>query len=97
MIPIVTPIIAFLLPVFVICRAYKDRPPQRAYLYCVGSFTAALTALCLEVHTVGQRAAAGDFGGIADTIGAVLLICGAIAAVTVLLNVLALTAVYGEK
>jgi hypothetical protein len=96
MIPVVTPLIAFLLPVFVIYRSYQDRPVKRAYLYSVGSFASALGAVCMEVRTVGLRAAAGDFGGIADTITAVLIICMVIAGVTVLLNWLALAAAYGE-
>ena len=96
MIPIFTPLIAVLLPVFVLYRRYKDKPLKKAYLYSVGSFASALTAVCLEVRTVGLRAAAGDFGGIEDTIGAVLVICIGIAVVTVALNLLALAAAYGE-
>ena len=97
MIPVLTPLIAFLLPVFVIYRSYKDRPLQRAYLYSVGSFTSALAAVCIEVRTIGLRADAGDFAGIQDTITVVLMICIVIAAVTVMLNWLALTAAYGKN
>lgn len=97
MIPVLTPLIAVMLPLYVIWRYYKNRPVKRAYLYSVVSFTAALTAVCLEVHTIGTRCAAGDFGGIADTIQAVLLICAGITAVTVLLNFLALAAAYGDQ
>ena len=96
MIPVITPLIAVLLPVFVLYRCYKNQPPKKAYLYSVGSFASALAAVCIEVRTVGTRAAAGDFGGIADTITAVLVICIGIAVVTVLLNLLALAAAYGE-
>ena len=96
MIPIFTPLIAVLLPAFVLYRCYKERPLKKAYLYSVGSFTAALTAVCLEVRTIGIRAAAGDFGGIEDTMTAVLIICVGIAVVTVLLNLMALAAAYGE-
>jgi len=96
MIPVLTPIIAVLLPVFVLYRCYKERPLKKAYLYSVGSFTAALTAVCLEVRTIGIRAAAGDFGGIEDTMTEVLIICVGIAVVTVLLNLMALAAAYGE-
>lgn len=92
MVPILTPLIAVLLPCILLYRCYKEKPVKRAYLYSVGSFSAALTAVCLEVHTIGQRAVAGDFGGIADTIDAVLMICIAVAVVTVLLNGLALAA-----
>ncbi|MBQ3255921.1 MAG: hypothetical protein IJA67_00695 [Oscillospiraceae bacterium] len=96
MIPIFTPLIAVLLPAFVLYRCYKERPLKKAYLYSVGSFTAALTAVCLEVRTIGIRAAEGDFGGIEDTMTAVLIICVGIAVVTVLLNLMALAAAYGE-
>ena len=94
MIPVITPLIAVLLPVFVIWRYYKQRPLKKAYLYSVGSFASALAAVCIEVRTIGIRAAAGDFGGIADTMTAVLVICVGIAVVTVVLNLLALAAVY---
>ena len=96
MIPVITPLIAVLLPVFVLYRCYKEKPIKKAYLYSVGSFASALSAVCIEVRTVGIRAAAGDFGGIADTMTAVLMICVGIAVVTVLLNLLALAAVYRE-
>jgi hypothetical protein len=96
MIPVITPMIAVLLPVFVLYRCYKECPVKKAYLYSVGSFASALAAVCIEVRTVGTRAAAGDFGGIADTMTAVLVICIGIAVVTVLLNLLALAAAYEE-
>ena len=97
MIPVFTPLIAVLLPMVVLYRCYKERPVKKAYLYSVGSFTSALAAVCVEVRTIGLRAAAGDFGGIEDTMTAVLIICIGIAAVTVLLNWLALAASYGEQ
>ena len=97
MLPILTPLIAVLLPVIVLYRCYKDRPVKRAYLYSAGSFTAALAAVCLEVVTIQRRVLSGDFGGIEDTIGAVLMICIGISVVTVLLNLLALTAAYTEE
>lgn len=97
MVPIITPLIAVLLPVFVLYRCYRNRPLKRAYLYCAGSFTAALAAVCLEVVTIRRRVLSGDFGGIEDTIGAVLMICIGISVITVLLNLLALTAAYTEE
>ena len=96
MIPVITPLIAFLLPVLVIYRSYREKPLPHAYRYSVVSFASALTAVCIEVRTIGLRAAAGDFGGIADTIDAVFIICIAIAAVTVLLNLLALASAHSE-
>lgn len=97
MVPIFTSLMAVLLPVIVIYRSYKNRPVKRAYLYSVGSFTAALIAVCLEVVTIRRRVFSGDFGGIEDTIDAVLVICIGIIVVTVLLNLLALTAAYAEE
>ena len=96
MIPIITPLIAILLPVFVLYRFYKEQPLKKAYLYSVGSFASALAAVCMEVRTIGIRADAGDFGGIADTMTAVLMICVGIAVVTVVLNLLALAVAYKE-
>ena len=96
MIPIITPLIAILLPVFVLYRCYKEQPLKKAYLYSVGSFASALAAVCMEVRTIGIRADAGDFGGIADTMTAVLMICVGIAVVTVVLNLLALAVAYKE-
>lgn len=97
MVPVLTPLIAVLLPVIVIYRSYKELPIKRAYLYSVGSFTSALIAVILEVVTIRRRVFSGDFGGIADTIGAVLVICIGIMVITVLLNLLALAAAYSEE
>ena len=96
MIPVITPLIAVLLPVLVIYRCYREQPVKKAYLYSVGSFASALAAVCMEVRTIGTRAAVGDFGGIADTMTAVLMICIGIAVVAVVLNLLALAAAYKE-
>lgn len=97
MVPIITPLIAVLLPVIVLYRSYKELPIKRAYLYSVGSFTSALIALILEVVTIRRRVVSGDFGGIEDTIGAVLIICIGITVMTVVLNLLALAAAYAEE
>ena len=97
MVPILTPLIAVLLPIIVLYRSYKELPIKRAYMYSVGSFTSALIAVCLEVVNIRRRTMAGDFGGIEDTIGAVLAICIGITAVIVLLNLLALAAAYTEE
>jgi len=97
MVPVLTPLIAVLLPVIVIYRSYKELPIKRAYLYSVGSFTSALIAVILEVVTIRRRVFSGDFGGIEDTIGAVLVICIGITVITTLLNLLALAAAYSEE
>jgi len=96
-IPIFTSLIAILLPIFILYRYQNNHPVKRAYLYSIGSFTSALIALCLEVITIRRRVFSGDFGGIEDTIGAVLMICIGITVVTVLLNLLALAGAYTDK
>ena len=95
MLPVILPLTAFALPVMVICRNAK-RPVRRPYRYSLASFAAALGAQCQEVWVFRQRALAGDFSGIGDTAGAVLALCVAIAAVTLLLNLIALGLSYED-
>lgn len=95
MLPVILLLTAFALPVMVICRNAK-RPVRRPYRYSLASFAAALGALCQEVWVFRQRALAGDFSGIGDTAGAVLALCVAIAAVTLLLNLIALGLSYED-
>lgn len=95
MLPVLLPLIAFALPVLVINRSAR-RPVRKPYRYSLASFAAALGALCQEVWVFRQRAQAGDISGICDTAGAVLLLCAVIAAVTLLLNLIALGLSYEE-
>ena len=90
MVPIVSIFLTIALPAVVICRTDRDRPLRRAYLYSIGSFVFCCVAMIQEILTIKRRLLAGDIGGIEDTIGAVILICVGLLAVTVLLNVLAL-------
>ena len=90
---IILPNIAFCLPLHMILTKH---PVRRPWLYSVISFAAALGALCQEVWVFRQRALAGDFSGIGDTAGAVLALCVAIAAVTLLLNLIALGLSYED-
>ncbi len=60
------------------------------WLFSVGSF-ASFALVCMdELFTIRRRTFSGDFGGIEDTIGAVLLITGAVAIAVLLLNALLL-------
>ena len=96
MIPVILPLIGVLLPVMVIARR-EHSPVRHPFLYSIGSFACFLGALCQEVHTILQRVTSGDFGGIEDTIGAVLLICIALSVTALLLNAIALAISYGKK
>lgn len=95
MLPVILPLISFSLPVIVILRSAK-RPVRKPYRYSLASFAAALGALCQEVWVFRRRADAGDISGICDTAGAVLALCAAIAAVTLLLNLIALGLSYED-
>lgn len=95
MLPVILPLTAFALPVMVICRNAK-RPVRKPYRYSLASFAAALGALCQEVWVFRRRADAGDVSGLCDTVGAVLTLCVIIAAVTLLLNLIALGLSYED-
>lgn len=86
MIPVFCILLAWALPAFVLWRSGKGKPPRLPYLYPIGSFTACAAGMILELYTIRDRANAGDFGGIQDTIDAVLLLCFILLAGTVLLN-----------
>ncbi len=89
MVPVLLPVIAFALPVIVIVRNEK-RPVRRPGLFSLGSFAAALGALCQELWVFYRRAGNGDVSGILDTAGAVLAIGIGISLVCLLLNLIAL-------
>lgn len=95
MLPVLLPLLAFALPVVVITRNAK-RPVKKPYRYSIASFAAVLGALCQELWVFRRRADAGDISGICDTAGAVLALCVIIAAVTLLLNLIALGLSYEE-
>lgn len=95
MLPVLLPFIAFALPVIVIVRNEK-RPVRRPWLFSLGSFAAALGALCQELWVFCRRAGNGDVSGILDTAGAVLAIGIGISVLCLLLNMIALGLSYGE-
>ena len=72
------------------------RPLRNPWLFSVASFLC-FAAMCMdELFTIHRRTFSGDFGGIEDTIGAVLLITGAVAAAVVVLNAIVLGIWYGK-
>lgn len=95
MLPLILPLIAFALPLTVIARNEK-RPVGRPWLFSLGSFSAALGALCQELWMFYRRSGAGDVSGILDTAGAVLIIGIGISVVCIVLNLIALGLSYGD-
>ena len=95
MVPVLLPLTAFALPAIVIARNEK-RPLRRPWLFSLGSFAAALGALCQELWVFYLRADKGDVSGILDTAGAVLVIGIGISLMCLLLNLIALTLSYGK-
>lgn len=95
MVPVLMPLLAFGLPALVIMRNEK-RPVRRPWLFSLGSFAAALAALCQELWVFCRRAGNGDVSGILDTAGAVLVIGIGISLMCLLLNLIALTLSYGR-
>lgn len=95
MVPVLMPLLAFGLPALVIMRNEK-RPVRRPWLFSLGSFAAALAALCQELWVFCHRAGNGDVSGILDTAGAVLVIGIGISLVCLALNLIALALSYGK-
>ncbi len=95
MVPVLMPLLAFGLPALVIMRN-KKRPVRRPWLFSLGSFAAALAALCQELWVFCRRAGNGDVSGILDTAGAVLVIGIGISLVCLALNLIALALSYGK-
>lgn len=95
MLPVLLPLIAFALPVMVVVRNEK-RPVRRPWLFSLGSFAAALGALCQELWVFYLRADKGDVSGILDTAGAVLVIGIGISLICLVLNLIALGLSYGD-
>lgn len=95
MVPVLMPLLAFGLPALVIMRNEK-RPVRRPWLFSLGSFAAALAALCQELWVFYLRTDKGDVSGILDTTGAVLVIGIGISLVCLALNLIALALSYGK-
>lgn len=96
MLPIILPLVSFVLPIIVIVRSGK-RPVKRPFVYSLCSFAAAMGAICQELWMIWQRSLAGDSSGIFDTAGAALALSVGIALAALLLNLIALGLSYGDK
>ena len=83
------PIIALLL--------YSSHTPKKPWIYSLGSFLL-FSLMCMdEFFTLYRRCFSGDFGGIEDTIGAVVLVTGFAAVAVLLLNALLLGVYYSRE
>lgn len=74
----------------------SSRGKKRLWPFSLGSFLFYVLVCMDELFTIRRRCFGGDFGGIEDTIGAVLLITGTLALVVIILNAV-LLAVCCEK
>ena len=96
MIPLIQALLAFALPLFVIWKGAKAKTVRRPQVFAAGSFACCAWGLIAELTTLKARLAAGDIGGIEDTIDGVIVLSVLFAGATVLLNLAALS-MAGEK
>ena len=96
MIPMISIAFAIGLPAFALWRNGKA-PIRRPYLFSIASFAFCAVAVILELFTVKRRALSGDFGGILDTIDAVLMISIGLVVFTIIINLLLLGTTWEEN
>lgn len=94
MIPVISILFAFALPLFAIIKNRRKSPLKRPYLFSVASFVFCAIGIIAEIFSIRRRLFSGDIGGIEDTIGAVLLICIVLLVVTTVLNLILLVFSY---
>ena len=96
MIPVVGIVLAVGLPA---CALWVNgkAPIKRPYLFSLASFLCCAAAVVQELFTVKRRALSGDFGGILDTIDAVLMISIAVVVSTLIVNLFLLGITWEEK
>ena len=97
MIPVISILLAFALPVFVLWQTNRGKMPKHPYLFSAGSFACCAWGMIAEILGIKQRLLAGDIGGIQDTIDAVVMICVILLVVTLVLNLLLLGLTYEEQ
>lgn len=95
MLPIASIILALGLPAYALWRNGR-KPLRRPYLLSIGSFLFCSVGMITELFAVKQRVAAGDIGGLADTIDAVLMLCVGLLILTVIENALLLGLSYEQ-
>ncbi|MBR5382075.1 MAG: hypothetical protein IK136_05585 [Oscillospiraceae bacterium] len=96
MLPILFPVLALFLAVFVMHRS-RVKPLRHPYFFSAGSLACGFAAVIAQLFVVKRRVLSGDYGGIEDTIDAVILISVALALVVLLLNVIALGLAFWQK
>lgn len=84
-----------LLPGYAMAKQNK-RPVKRPYAYSSLSFASALATLCVVLMSIKARALNSDYGGIEDTIGA-LVVIAVIFSVFIVLENLLMLGLYYEK
>ncbi len=94
MIPLLHILFAFGLPCYAIWRSQKHRPLRHPYFFSIGSFVFCASGIIAELFTVKARLLSGDFGGLEDTIDAVLMICVVFLVITAVLNLVLLGLTY---
>jgi len=73
---------------------YSRRPLRNAWLWPVLGFASAGMVCMDHFLTISRRCISGDFGGIEDTIAAVLLICAAALIASLVLGIVCLALHY---
>lgn len=68
------------------CGLLGKRYPERRAVGIFMSLGCALVCIVIQIFGIRQEAVTGDFAAIDDTIGALSMICGCHAAITLLLN-----------
>ena len=94
MIPIVSTAMAIGLPLFALYREGK-KPLRRPYLFSLFSLLFCAAAELGEL--IKRRVLAHDFGGIEDTIDAVIIICVVLLVAAAVLNYILLRLCYGKE
>lgn len=94
MIPIISIIFAFGLPIYFFTNHAKNKHIKRPYIISVASFTSCSTGIIAELLCIKQRLLNHDIGGIEDTIWAVIVVCIFMLITTVILNLMVLGLAY---
>ena len=96
MIPIFSAAMALGLPLFALYREGK-KPLRCPYLFSLFSLLFCAAAELGELFVIKRRVLAHDFGGIEDTIDAVILICAAVLIAAAILNYILLRLCCGKE